>query len=182
MPFNPDIHHRRSIRLREFDYSSGGAYFVTICTNQRECLFGEVVDGEMRVNEAGVIIAAVWEGLAERFPVVVFGDFVVMPNHFHGILAIRDTRRGAACRVPNSDPQSEKKGAASGAPTLGAVVRGFKSISAISVNRFLSRQGIPLWQRNYYEHIICNEEDLINIRRYVMENPSKWDLDENHPP
>jgi len=182
MPYTSDIHHRRSIRLRENDYSSSGAYFVTICTYQRECLFGDVVNGEMRMSEAGKIVAAVWEGLAERFPVVVFGDFVVMPNHFHGLLVIADAGRGVACRAPNPNRQAEKWGAASGAPTLGVVVRGFKSISAISINRLLCRQGMPLWQRNYYEHVIRGDEDLASVRRYIVENPLKWDVDENHRP
>lgn len=178
--YNPDVHHRHSIRLREYDYSSAGAYFVTICAFQRECLFGEVNAGNVICSEAGIIIDDVWRGLVERFPSVVMSDHVVMPNHVHGIVVFTDARRGAACRAPD-DPDLKAKGAASSAPTLGEVLRAFKSISAVSVNRVLGRQGIPLWQRNYHEHIIRSEDDLANIRQYIANNPLKWDLDENNP-
>ena len=158
MTYNPDIHCRRSIRLRQYDYSSVGVYFVTICAQGRECLFGDIADGTMRLNDAGQIVARVWLGLSVRFSQVVLDEFVVMPNHFHGILVIND-----------------------GAPTLGAIVRGFKSISAIDVNRLLNRQGCPLWQRNYYERAIRNEIELSAIREYLQFNPTNWAQDEEYP-
>lgn len=88
MTYNPDIHHRHSIRLKGYDYSSGGAYFVTICTHGRECLFGRIVDDKMQVNDAGRMVENVWLELPGRFPDVVLDAFVVMPNHFHVILFI----------------------------------------------------------------------------------------------
>jgi REP element-mobilizing transposase RayT len=184
MSFNPELHHRRSIRLRGYDYSTGGAYFVTICAWQRECLFGEVVDGALRLNEAGHLVTATWESLSERFQTVLLDQHIVMPNHFHGTLVLSGLGAassatlglGAASSAPTSG-----LGAASSAPTLGNVVRAFKSISAISINRALDRQGIPLWQRNYYERVIRNEQELTAIRQYIVENPARWNDDENHP-
>ena len=88
MSYNPDIHHRRSIRLREFDYRSAGAYYVTVCAFQRECLFGEVVDGEMRLNTSGMALDTCWRAITNHSPNVQLDEFVIMPNHFHGILDI----------------------------------------------------------------------------------------------
>lgn len=167
---------RRSLRLRGFDYSKEGAYFVTICTQNREYLFGDVVDGKMRLNDVGRLVRTVWGGLAERFPSVELDAFVVMPNHVHGILVLV----GAGLALP-------VEGAASSAPTgttsitLGNVLRAFKSMSAIRVNRLLPRSGKPFWQRNYYEHVIRNEESLNRIREYIATNPLRWELDRENP-
>ena len=175
-PKSASAFHRRSLRLRGFNYSSEGAYFVTICTQNRECLFGGVVDGEMRLNDVGRVVQIVWNGLSERFPNVELDAFVVMPNHVHGILVIV----GAGQALP-------VKGAASSAPTgsvsstLMKLLRTFKSISAIQVNRLLSSSGQPFWQRNYYEHIIRNEESLNRIREYIATNPLRWELDRENP-
>ena len=107
MPYNPDIHHRRSIRLKEYDYSQVGAYFITIVTQARLCLFGDVVDGEMRLNDAGEMVRRLWDGMPDRFPSVETDEFVVMPNHVHGVIFIRQssaaprpTRRGVPCGRP----------------------------------------------------------------------------------
>jgi REP element-mobilizing transposase RayT len=166
---------RRPLRLPGFDYSGEGAYFVTICTRNREYLFGAVVDGEMRLNNVGRVVQTVWGGLSDRFPTIELDAFVVMPNHVHGILGV-----GAGLAPP-------RRGAASSAPTrfasttLGTVVRAFKSISAISVNRLLSRSGQPLWQGSYYEHIIRDEESLNRIREYIETSPLRWQLDRENP-
>jgi REP element-mobilizing transposase RayT len=167
----PEIHHRRSIRLRGYEYSRTGPYFVTICVKNRECLFGDIVEGRMVSNGAGGIIERVWENLPARFPSIKLDAFSLMPNHVHGIIAIV----GAGLALP------DKQGAASSAPTLGDVVRTFKSISTIRVNRLLSRSGRPLWQRNYYEHIIRNDDELNRNREYIQGNPANWSRDENHP-
>ena len=172
-PNNPPP-RRRSLRLEGFDYSKEGAYFVTICTRNGECLFGDVVNGKMRLNELGRMVQTVWDGLPERFPIL--DAFVVMPNHVHGILVLV----GAGLALSQG-------GAASSAPTrsasttLGTVVRAFKSISAIGVNRLLSRTGQSLWQRSYYEHIIRDEESLNRIREYIGTNPLRWQLDWENP-
>jgi len=149
---------------------------VTICTRNRECLFGDVVDGKIRMSNAGRVVQTVWDGLPERFPTVESDAFVVMPNHVHAILFIV----GAGQALP-------VKGAASSAPTgsgsttLSKVLRAFKSISAIQVNRLLSRSGQPFWQRNYYEHAIRNEESLNCIREYIATNPLRWEMDRENP-
>lgn len=171
--FNPDLHHRRSVRLRHYNYTNAGAYFVTICVQNRECLFGDVVDDEMRLNDAGKMVQSVWDELPSKYPGVEIDQFIVMPNHVHGIVVLV----GAGLALPSNS------GAASSAPTLGLgdVIRTFKSISAIAVNRLLARSGRPLWQRNYYEHIIRNDEDLGDIREYIAHNPAGWIDDDNHP-
>lgn len=182
MTYDPDIHGRRSIRLREYDYSSASAYFVTICVHGRECLFGDIMDGVMQLNDAGEMVERVWLGLSARFPQVALDEFVVMPNHFHGIVVIKNVfdTVGAPLAAPGF-VSDQRSGAASSAPTLGAIVRGFKSLSAIDANRLLNRQGRPLWQRNYYERVIRNETELSAIREYIQFNSTNWAGDEEHP-
>jgi len=171
-----DIHHRRSIRLKNYDYSQTGYYFVTICTRNRECILGNVVDGEMQLSKIGQFVQIAWNDLLKRFENIELDKVTVMPNHIHGVITIVE----AGLALP-------KEGAASSAPTrdvpirLMDVVRAFKSISAINVNRFLSRVGIPLWQPNYYEHIIRNEESLNRVREYIGTNPLRWELDRENP-
>ena len=178
---------RRHLRLLGFDYSGESAYFVTICTRNRECLLGDVMKGKMRLNELGRMVQTVWDRLPERFPTVELAAFVVMPNHVHGILVV-----GAALAPPKrrkvwAGLALSQGGAASSAPTrfasttLGNVLRAFKSISAISVNRLLSRSGQPLWQRTYYEHVIRDEESLNRLREYIATNPLRWELDRENP-
>ena len=174
MTFDPDKHHRRSLRLKGYDYSRAGAYFVTICTHGRECLFGEIMDGEMRLNAAGQAAQAEWVRLPERFQSIELDEFVIMPNHLHGIILV-----GAGLAPPDSGAAS--RGAASSAPTLGHILRAFKSISAIAVNRLLGRSGRSLWQRNYYEHIVRSENELARIREYIANNPAQWALDRENP-
>jgi len=176
--YNPDIHHRHSIRLREYDYSEAGAYFVTVCAQNRECMFGGIVDGEMKLNDAGRMVESTWEKLSQHNEGVETDEFVVMPNHFHGIIV----RVGAGLALPRIDTTIPRhQGAASSAPTLGVIVRIFKSKSTIYVNRLLVRTGQRLWQRNYYEHIIRNEDELNHIREYVVNNPAEWSFDSENP-
>jgi putative transposase len=170
---NLDLHHRRSIRLYGYDYSSPSLYFVTVCVQKEELLFGNIVDGEMVLGQTGQVVRQVWESLPQRFSSVALDAFVVMPNHIHGIIEIV----GAPLAPPGShreaDPESQ--------PTLGAIVRTFKSTSAISVNRLLNRSGRPLWQRNYYEHIVRDHDELAKIREYIAENPLWWAQDRENP-
>ncbi len=182
--YNPEIHHRQSIRLKGYEYSRPGAYFVTICARNRECLFGNISDGQMVLNDVGRIIERVWEDLPSRLPSIELDALGVMPNHVHGIIAI--VGAGLAppeTRVRQTAPLQAlpQKGAASSAPTLGDVVRAFKSISAIWVNGHLSRFGQPLWQRNYYEHIIRSDDKLYRIRQYSRDNPMSWLEDRENP-
>jgi REP element-mobilizing transposase RayT len=186
MTFNPDIHHRRSIRLRDYDYDSCGAYFVTMCTHERECLFGGIAGDVMELSAAGRKVAEVWNGLSGRFPHVMTDEFVVMPNHVHGIIFIVGAPLAAPCFF--SEFQSKHQGAASSAPTptpnaptLGQIMRVFKSLSAISVNRILDRTERPLWQRNFYERIVRDEDELAGVREYIRFNPLKWPDDTENP-
>jgi len=184
MKYDPDRHHRRSIRLREYDYSSVGAYFVTICTHGRACLLGEVKDGEMRLNEAGRMVSEGWLKLPDKFPAVALDEYMIMPNHFHGIICIVGAPLAAPdfeLRYLNRGAEITNQGAASSAPTFGSIMRVFKSMSAIDVNRLLDRSGVPVWQRNYYERVIRDERELDAARKYILENPIKWDLDRENP-
>ncbi len=167
-----------------------GAYFVTICTQDRACLFGDVAAGAMHLNEAGQMVAALWDGIAARFSSVEIDQFVVMPNHLHGILVLPDSdRSGATTRV------APTIGGPVGAPLVGAPVTGvrlgdvvgaFKSLATVGYIDGVKANGWPefrgrLWQRNYYEHIIRDETALNRVRRYVDNNPAGWEFDEENP-
>ena len=175
MPYNPDIHHRRSIRLPGYDYAQPGAYFITLCTRQRECLFGEIRDGAMRLNEAGQIVAREWRTTAQIRENIELDAWVVMPNHLHGILVISDCRGTARCA-----PAIERFGqpVAGSIPTI---VRSFKAAVTKHINNLHSTSAVPLWQRNYWEHVIRDKADLHRIREYIENNPASWELDALHP-
>ena len=179
--YNPDIHHRHSIRLREYDYSEAGAYFVTVCTQDRECMFGEIVDGEMKLNDAGRMVESTRDELTKHYPGVDVDAFITMPNHIHGILVFGNfVGAGSPCPHPDGTTQ---KGAVT-APlrrSLGQAVAYFKYQSTKSLNQFYGTLGLRLWQRNYYEHIIRNEDELNHIREYIENNPMQWALDEENP-
>ena len=179
MKFNPEIHHRRSIRLRDFDYGSPRAYFVTICTWKREYTLGEVADRKVVLSAAGRIVFDTWLELPKRFPTVSLDSFEVMPNHLHGVLELRSRRKnqGVMNHAPTESPRVV--GAQFIAPKLGDIMRTFKAL----VTRRAKVAGIDLfaWQRNYYEHVIRNDEELSRIRQYIEENPIRWEDDENHP-
>ena len=165
-------HHRRSIRLKEYDYAQVGAYFVTICARDRECLLGDVIDGEMRLNEYGQIVMECWDEIPRHFPNVELDEFVVMPNHVHGILVITVGARHASPLQLSRGPQRG---------SLGAVVGSFKSAATKRVNERRDTPGLTIWQRNYYEHVIRNEDEMNRIREYVAQNPAQWAKDENNP-
>lgn len=165
---------RRSIRLKGYDYTRPGAYFVTISTHQGKPLFGDVADGVMMLNEYGGIVRACWEAIPEHFPDVETDAFVVMPNHVHGVIVIhehsvraRHARTGAACC-----PRTERPGVAAG--SLGAIVRSFKSACTKHINAMRGTPGAPVWHRNYYERVIRNERELNAIRQYILDNPARW--------
>ena len=180
MKFDPDKHRRRSIRLRGYDYAQAGAYFVTIVTEHRVGLFGEIVDGEMLLNDAGRIIEQWWFELNRKFSTVETDEFVVMPNHFHGIVVIAGVAVGADLRVgPNSE------GAHAGAP-LPTIIQWFKTMTTNEYMRGVKTQGWPpfagrLWQRNYYEHIVRDENELTRVREYIANNPMQWEMDRENP-
>ena len=178
------IHHRRSIRLKSYDYSQAGAYFVTLITQGRECLFGQVVQDEMELSDVGRLVAEEWQKLPLRFPHVTLDASMVMPNHLHGVIVIGDAGKGEASArsgIVNINAASADAsplrpiGTLSG--SLGAVIQNFKSTSSRRVNALRQTLGASIWQRNYYEHIIRDEKDLNRIREYIAHNPLKWALD-----
>ena len=267
MTYDPEKHHRRSIRLKGYDYTQPGAYFITICTHSRACLFGEIIDGEMHLNEAGQIVVQTWQDLPNHISNVQLDAFVVMPNHVHGIIIITDragvvgtgseparTMMGSGSAVDSDSTPGPGSAADSGStagpgsvgagsvgagsepapttttgpgptagpgsvagsgPTTGPgsvavvvgsgsvgsgsvgagsepaptrssyglpeIVRQFKTFSARRINELRGTPGTPVWQRNYYEHIIRDEFSLSRIRQYIAENPARWDADWEHP-
>lgn len=167
--------HRRSIRLRGYDYSQVGAYFVTVCTKDRRCLFGNAADGEMQLNDAGRIVADEWIKTAEMRNNVELDEWVVMPNHFHGILVVTNGR-GTARRAPTLEQF--------GQPVSGSIptiIRSFKSAVTKRINEMRGMPGAKSWQRNYYEHIIRNNDELNRIREYIANNPVQWGMDRENP-
>lgn len=183
MTFNPDNHHRCSIRLKNYDYSQAGAYFVTVCAQNRECVFGKIDDGVMQLNDAGRMIETWWYELSHKFPMIDMDVYTVMPNHFHGIIAIVGT---APRGHPNPDRSLHEGQPHRVAPTLGNIVNWFKTMTTndyIQGVRHHQWRPFPgkLWQRNYYEHIIRNEDDLDKIREYIIYNHIRWDDDEENP-
>ena len=186
MKYNLDKHHRRSIRLRGHDYAQPGAYFVTICTYQRECLLGRIEASRVVLSDAGEMARLVWDGLPDRFPSVALDEYVIMPNHVHGIVLV-----GAQFIAP--DPED---GLTCHAPALGEIIRAYKATVTRLVRRTddgatnlgATSKGVmnhaPTgfgWQRGFYEHIVRNEPELTAIREYIQGNPACWDDDENNP-
>jgi REP element-mobilizing transposase RayT len=183
MKYNPDIHHRSSIRLKGYDYSQPGAYFVTLVTHQRQCLFGQIVDGKMQLNEWGEITNQCWMEIPIHYPNVLLDAFVIMPNHVHGIIILNEynLNDSIVVGVQNLEPlqqQSQQNSYQHIIPkSIGSIVRGFK----IGVTQWF-RQNTDIynvWQRNYYEHIIRNEKEMTRIREYIMNNPLNWITDKN---
>ena len=133
---------------------------MTICTQNRECLFGEITDGKMVLNDDGRMVADSWEWLAEQYDHVSLDDCVVMPNHLHGIIVIIDGFRGGSRTAPTGKRKS-----------LGRLIGAFKTVSTKQINQIRKTPGAKLWQRNYYEHIIRDKNDLNRIRKYIVNNP-----------
>jgi putative transposase len=186
--------HRRSIRLKGYDYTQPGAYFVTVCTHRREFLFGDVVNGEVVMNGFGAVVDYQWRQIPRFSPNTMLDEFVVMPNHFHGIVIIvgDETNVGAKHPCLNSGkadgidtggcfaPTTERPhGTAPG--SLSAVIQNFISVTTRKINRMRRTPGRKLWQRNYHEHIIRNDAELNRIREYIRNNPLKWAEDRENP-
>jgi len=196
---------RRSIRLKRYDYSEPGAYFVTICTHGWRCILGSVTGDQVNLSPFGQIVQTVWCDLPTQYPNVELDAFVVMPNHFHGILlisgsvaAIQDCGRdhandpsvGAIHELPlpiathnvplprheNCDWVTSRR-----RMLLPRLIGRFKMISAKRINELRGSRGFPVWQRNYFEHVIRSDKGLERIRQYIMENPARWHLDRQNP-
>lgn len=182
--FNPDIHHRHSIRLKDYDYSLEGWYFITICTQNRECLFGKILNRQMILNEYGQNVNQCWLEIPNHFPSVILHEYIIMPNHLHGIIQIKydnnnATPVGAGSACPNNNDRINHDGQANPAPTishphiaLGNIIGYFKYQTTRQID-------LPtkLWQRNYHEHIIRNQNSYQRIADYIGINPACWQMD-----
>lgn len=190
MKYDPEKHHRRSIRLKGYDYSSAGAYFITICTYQRECLFGKIMDGAMHLSPYGKIVQEEWIQSSTIRQEIELDGWVIMPDHMHGIVVITNHNADARAhgRVPPPPQQYEflpppmpPKPPHCIPPrkpqSISSFVAGFKSAATKRINILRDTPGTPVWQRNYHERIIRDESALNNIRRYIRMNPINWELD-----
>lgn len=209
MPYDPRIHDRRSIRFPRYDYSQTGAYFITIVTQGRECLFGHILDGEMRLNAAGELVTDWWRRLSNKFPLTFVDAFVVMPNHFHGIIVIEGDGQthgsaptgpgesvGADLRVRPDQPdlrvgpgqdrvRPDQVRVHPNAP-ISQMVQWLKTMTTNAYIHGVNESGWApfngrLWQRNYYEHVIRNAADHQRICNYIESNPWRWTDDEENP-
>ncbi len=199
MAFNPNIHHRQSIRMPGYDYSQAGAYFITLCTHQRAHLFGEIIDGRMTLNDAGLIAQNCWNAIPEHFPLVYLDEFIIMPNHIHGIVVINNVgeihespnEHTRHVRANNHSPNEHKRHvrAIHESPLQMTIVERrnmiipkligrFKMQAAKQINLGRYTPGIPVWQRNYWERIIRDEREMQSVRQYIRNNPAQWQHDD----
>jgi putative transposase len=181
--YDPTRHHRRSIRLPAYDYAQPGAYFVTVCTQNRECVFGQVVEGQMIVSDPGQMVESVWRQLP-RYHGVDVDAFAVMPNHVHGIIVL--VGAGPVGAGPRACPDMGRPQEVAPTMSLPDVVHRFKSLTTARYRKGVLQDGwqpFPgrLWQRNYYEHVIRDEEELNRIRQYIIDNPASWEDDVENP-
>jgi REP element-mobilizing transposase RayT len=210
MVHDPETPRRRAMRLAGYDYAEAGAYFLTVCTQGKRCLFGEVVGGEMRLNRPGKIVRETWDGLPRHYPHVELDAFVVMPSHVHGVIVLvgaglkpaligelhtDDAKTGlkraglkpALIGELHTDDAKTglKRAGLKPAPTkrhgLPEIVRAFKTFSARRINEMRATPGVRLWQRNYYEHVIRDDAEWNLVREYIVYNPSRWDEDWENP-
>jgi len=188
MPPESNLSRRRAMRLTGYDYTQPGAYFVTICVQHRKCLFGTITDQEMQLNEIGQIVIDCWNHIPQHFPSVELYEYVVMPNHMHGIIAWgipkpEDPRppTTVGARSPRPSNNNPNRINETPAPSLGKIIAYFKCQSTKRINQRYNTSGTRLWQKNYHDHIIRNDPDLQRVREYIQINPMKWELDQLHP-
>lgn len=190
MPYDPHRHHRRSVRLRAYDYAGPGMYFLTVCSYGRAALFGDVLRGDVVLNRCGQIVAEEWDRSAEIRSEIVLDEFAVMPNNVHGIVlfaggedgdgVLDAAPRGGPSGVP-AEPGARRAPLRRMPRSLGSFVAGFKAATTRRINDLLGGEGMPVWQRNYHEHVIRNEAALCHIRNYIWTNPLRWQLDRENP-
>jgi REP element-mobilizing transposase RayT len=187
------LHHRRSIRLVDHDYASPAAYFVTVCTRDRQNLFGCIEGSVMTLSEYGEIVSDTWRWLEGQFAGIVLDEWVVMPNHLHGIIVRREGEVEAASREsstmaasPTALTQANPRTLAMGSPApvagprpkpLGGLIGAFKTVTTRRINDLRQSPGARVWQRNYWEHIVRDDVDLIRIRAYIVGNVANWATD-----
>lgn len=186
MDSDSDLHRRHSIRLNEYDYTQPGAYFLTLCTQERECLFGGVANGELQLNGYGEIVGDEWLKSAQIRAEISLDEFVVMPNHLHGIVMISaqssaETNASTNGRVTGPSLAGLRMMRGPIPRSLASLIAGFKSSVTRKINEVRGTPRAVVWQRNYYEHIIRNDETLNRAREYIANNPLKWELDRLRP-
>ena len=193
MTYDPEKHHRKSVRLKEYDYSKPNAYFITICTYNKECIFGAIINGEMQLNAYGKIVENEWLKTPTIRPYVLLDKYIIMPNHFHGIIIIdgvamcRDTapvspraiEEVAKSRIPHI-PTFEQFGRPT-SHSIPTIIRSFKAATTKQIHEIQKTHRQAVWQPRFYEHIIRNPHELDQTREYIIYNPLKWALDSENP-
>jgi REP element-mobilizing transposase RayT len=169
LSYNPELHHKQSNRWGGYDYSKKGAYFITICTSDKLHIFGKVENETMVLNENGKIVLQEWKKTPIIRKYIELGEFVIMPNHFHCILLFIESQL--------SEPDNEKNFHLS-SNSLGAVIRSFKSSVTSQINKLSNNPKLKIWQSNYYDHVIRDNQDLLNTVDYIRNNPKKWAEDQ----
>jgi REP element-mobilizing transposase RayT len=174
---NQDHPHRRNMRLRHYDYTHPGAYFITICTQGKKCLLGDIIEGQMHLNSYGQIVSRNWLWLPRQYPYITLDKWIIMPNHLHGIIIFKceETNQTTHPLVQQLSIQRQKR------KPLGRIIGAFKTVSTKEINHVRQSSGCSFWQRNFFEHIIRNENSLNQIREYITTNPLKWQLDQENP-
>lgn len=183
MKFNPKLHHRQSIRLKGYDYSQSGSYFITICARERECIFGEIKEGKTILSHLGQLVEQEWLALPHRFPHIDLDEYVVMPNHFHGIIHIVGAGLASAqLEAPQFKP--EQIDPTPHTSTLGDIVCAFKSLVFKKHYDLIRNNHLDevakCWQRNYWERIIRNHQEYNNIQNYIISNPERSSQDSDN--
>jgi putative transposase len=193
--------YRHTTRIKGFDYAAPGWYYATICTEERRCIFGEVRDASVILSEIGRRTAACWQAIPVHFPRVTLDAWILMPNHLHSILVI-GPQDIAVVGAQHAAPSSSAPPPSRPAPllnqaaflkrkpaqrlevkpgSLGAILRSFKGACTGEMNRLRGYRGPSIWQRNYHEHVIRNEDELNRIRQYIHHNPHQWQTDPENP-
>ena len=169
--YDPEYHHRRSIRLKGYDYSREGMYFITICTYERQRSFGYIGNATMYLNQTGIVARKCWLDIPVHYPNVVLHDFIVMPDHIHGIIELVGVGVGVGVGVQNFEPRHHEYQKII-PRSVGSIIRGYK----IGVTKWFreNQMGTRIWQRNFYEHIIRDDQSYDRISQYIIDNPAKW--------
>jgi REP element-mobilizing transposase RayT len=179
MAYIRTIRERRSVRMQGYDYTAAGAYFVTVCAHERRCLFGEIASEQMALNHVGRTIERCWLAIPDHFPGVELDEFVLMPNHLHGIVVLPGS--AATRRQPTATGLAPPRTSRPIPRSISTVVGSFKSAAAREINRLNGAPSAPVWQRSYYEHVIRDESSLNQIRQYIADNPRLWAEDAENP-
>jgi REP element-mobilizing transposase RayT len=175
-PYDKGIPHRRSVRLQGYDYSQNGAYFITVCVQNKEWRFGKIADGEMRMSALGEIVVTEWMKTTTARNGIALGVWVVMPNHFHGIIHLNDgiLTMDKMDMIDSIPVERFGKPAVRSIPTI---IRSFKSATTRQVNQLRRTPGVKLWQRGYYEHVIRDDGEYELVAEYIRSNPANWERD-----